>query len=77
MSDIRRHNRTTFIGTENAFGDAESEVRLTEQLGNAKCAVHGRNNVGKRITEEVIVQDEPSPDESNMEELLGSRRVVT
>lgn len=38
MSDIRRHNRTTFIGTENAFSDAEAEVRLTEQLRDAEWA---------------------------------------
>lgn len=33
MSGIRREDRRTFIGTSNAFQDAEAELRLTEQLG--------------------------------------------
>lgn len=65
ISRICRQDRTTFIGTANAFGDFQAEVRLVEEIegfgegGREKTQVEplvpvlrgrGANNAGKNMT---------------------------
>lgn len=53
MSSIRKENRTTFIGTENAFADAEAEVRLSERIGEVE------GNADKETRNERIGDEQP------------------
>lgn len=52
MSSTRRENRPTFIRTQRAFADAEEELRLTEQIENARGTAVRSDEDGNAVNEE-------------------------